>query len=356
MSEVKIEPIVSGSQADEFVELSMSEYGSKAQVSTHHYFTNKFLTNPAGESVVVSINLNQRCIGRLVLVPRIFFWNSKKIRCCYPSEFLIQKDQRGLDRALQLLSGFKKTARHYMFALVVPNKNSTEIWRKLSGLRSNAKLAVMAAPLNPLKLLLNLANSCILRAISSSIDYFYSRIFNSLSHLVTCFSAYNCKVCNVGDLPYSDIESYFENHEIRGDRSHPIMTWRTSFRADTSYIFLLVKRKKIIVGYGVFAEPEDYNGLKPLILLDIASEPKDRECVLKALGRWGIVHGCRRGSDVVLFMGVIPNQKFGFFSHLPFMSVPGRFLPDANSVFFDFIKSTEDEKSLYLTLFDCDVF
>ena len=352
--EVKVENL--DNHSAKFFSLSKAEYGDDAEVSSPHYFDKKHLNNPVGDSIILSLSKGDENIGRLVLLRRNFYWNLEPLSCCFPTDFLINAKYRGLDRVLQLLNCFKKFNKNYGFTCVTPNKNALSIWRKLSGLSDSAELVVSAMPLKIFKLLFKSQQLGLTGSILKFFDYLYSLLMLTISWISGIFSQYNCSVCEVENLPFSDINLFFEKDEIRGERSQAIVNWRTSFRIKTNYHYLLVKRANAVVGYGIFAEPEDYDGLSPLVLIDLVSRSADRVDVTRALGRWGVIEGYKRKKDLILFMGIIPNSKSSHMSHFPFILVPKLFLPDANEAFLDFNGLPKGDKALYLTLFDCDMF
>lgn len=356
MSDVTLKVENLDNHSAKFLNLSKTEYGNEAEVSSPHYFNKKHLNNPVGDSIILSLSKGDKNIGRLILLRRNFYWNLETLSCCFPTDFLIDAEYRGLDSVLQLLNGFKKFKKNYGFSCVTPNKNALNVWRKLSGLRDSAELVVSAMPLRVFKLLFKSQQIGLTGSISKFFDRSYSLLVLTITWLSGIFSQYGCSVCEAENLPLSDINLFFEKDEIRGDRSQSIVNWRTSFRIKTNYHYLLVKRKNVVVGYGIFAEPEDYDGLSPLVLMDLVSVPADRVDVTRALGRWGVIEGYKRKKDLILFMGIIPNSKSSHMTHFPFILIPKSFLPDANEAFLDLNGLPKGDKALYLTLFDCDMF
>lgn len=350
MTKVKLEKIGNQKYTDVFLKQSELEYGIDSDVSNPEYFKFKFLQNPAGSSVSLTLMEDHKSVGRLVLMPRAFRCGKNEISCTYPTELLIQKDSRGIEKLLKLISKFKIVTKEDPFILVTPNKNALDIWRGLSGLKQKRKLKVQVIPLKPSKFFFDFTNSKILGFFDTLVSIF----FVAYSHLINFLSPYHFEVCNIEESNDFDMDNFFSSEELRGDRSNIFLKWRTSYRPSTSYQFVKVKKNKRVIGYGLFSKPKNYGNLKPLILLDMVAVPKHRKAVLKSLGRFGILQ--HKDIDLLLFMAVIPNLKFHFLSCLPFISVPNRFLPDANDAFFELRSNLISNKDIYITLFDCDMF
>ena len=209
MSDVKVEVENLDNYSAKFLNLSKTEYGCEAEVSLPTYFNKKHINNPAGDSIILSLSKGDNNIGRLVLLRRNFYWNLEPLSCCFPTDFLINSEHRGLDRVLKLLNGFKKLKKNYGFSCVTPNKNALNIWRKLSGLRDSAELVVSAMPLRIFKLLFKSQQIGLTGSISKFFDQSYSLLVLNITWLSGIFSQYDCSICEVENLPFSNINLFF---------------------------------------------------------------------------------------------------------------------------------------------------
>ena len=340
--------------ASDFLKLSILEYGEDADVSSFTYFKNKYLANPSGTARSLNLSESGENIGRLVLLHRVLLLGSKVIDSVYPTEFLIQKEHRGIDKLMKLMKSFKSHKEAVKFTFVTPNKNSLNIWRKLSGFENELTLKVKVIPLRPLKLLFGQYNSRIRDLFCCPVDLFVKWLFFFFSWVCDQLSFYSCKSVSIDDLYTINSTEFFHDNELRGDRSQRNLSWRTSFRPSNDYEFVQITKNQDVVGYGIFSLPLNYDGLKPVVLLDVVAKPEHRLAVFKSLGRYGVLRN--KQSDLVLFLGVVPFLNSTLLQTLPLIGVPDRFIPDANSLLFQTGSDELNNADIYMTLFDFDMF
>jgi hypothetical protein len=354
MVDVKLSDLEHRSDASEFLQLSKMEYGADADVSKLTYFIHKFLRNPAGITKSLGLENSGVNIGRLALLPRKLFLGQKKIASVYPTEFLVQKEQRDFEKLVKLIKIFKSQTEAESFIFVTPNKNSLNIWRKLSGLKNELPLKVKVIPLMPLKLLCGQKYRKTKFIFCRPVELLVRYLFFSVSWFCDCLSPYRCLPVALGDRCSVDLIEFFNENELRGDRSQRSLLWRTSFRPSNEYQFVEILKDKHVVGYGIYSLPQNYDGLKPVVLLDVVARPEHRSAVFRCLGRSAVLRN--KQADLVLFIGIAPFLNSSFHTMLPFINVPNRFIPDANSVLFHGVSDELINAEFYLTLFDFDMF
>ena len=354
MIDIKSNDLKHENDASDFLKLSNLEYGEDADVSRLTYLKNKFLANPSGAARSLNLSEGGENIGRLVLLNRVLLLGSKTIDSVYPTELLIHKEHRSIDKLVKLIKSFKSHTEAVKFTFVTPNKNSLNIWRKLSGFENELPLKVKVIPLRPLKLLFGKYNTGIRDLFCRPVDFFVKWLFFYFSWICDQLSLYSCKSVSIEDLCTINAMEFFHDNELRGDRSQDNLLWRTSFRPSNDYEFVQIKKNLVVVGYGIFSLPLNYNGLKPVVLLDVVAKPGHRLAVLKSLGRYGVLQN--KHTDLVLFIGVAPFLNSTLLKTLPLIDVPDRFIPDANSVLFQAASNELNNADIYMTLFDFDMF
>lgn len=346
------------SDENNFISLSAHEYGEKSDLVNRSYFVQKFIRNPAGTSEILTVldtsdsEKSDQIVGRLILLPRKFKRRDKTFPLAFPTEFLIHEDYRDFFNLVSLLKFFKKNSKNKN-CLLVPNKNSANIWEKLGGVPFFTNFLVAVAPIRPIK---TISLSTGKKFKFDLLDDTFSFLVSKLFQLVNSFSSFRCEEITIDDLPKEDLNEYFSISELRGLRDSETIKWRLAFREKTSYVIIKILQKNTVVGYAIYALPQESYGQKPIVLLDLIAKPMLRKSLLRVAGRWAFIKGCKFKCNIVLLLMLGKELNGHYLSIFPLIKVPKKLVPESDKIFLNFEESNEKDFSLYLTLFDCDMF
>lgn len=352
--DLQIETVQEG-HIDPYVRLARSEYGDDAPDAIAAHVRWKFLDNPQGTSTGIHLYRRGELVGRMIASPRKFLHAHKTYTAAYIVDLLVHREHRGMIGLLQLVDGLNRLAGFDFILIPLPNPAGLTVWKDFVKLPECFELDVAVVPLRPAKLFAN--GRRVAGGVVSAFDIPWRGFIGALSTLRTVLGG---EACETKWPATADVESMFSadwGNRVVGERTPAFLEWRFRRSPLWKYDISFVRDQGQLAGYLV-SRRTNYRGCDCCFVVDAYGHPELRRQQWSAVVRRTVAREARDGAAIIMLVGNTCWGSLSAVAGLPFINVPGRFLPRRTSVVAKWLTEPAfafRPETLYLTLADCDL-
>jgi len=339
-----------------YLDMSQQEYGDSVTTTDPRHIRWKHLESPFGVSSYVSLNENDRIVGRALIQPRTLRTAVKSYNIASVMDLLINREHR--TTPVNFIKLTKACGNVGKFDLVfhTSNERTFPLYSKLLGFPNPFSLQAYGFPVRIAGLLCSVIGKRI-----DAIDWLtapFRRLIEGAAYLVGSAASLSIEEKPISD---SELEALSEKSlRLSGPllaRTNEFLQWRFYDAPLWPATVYRIDRRGLFLGYVVTRKMELGN-LNHFVLMDFLIDPDAPLFVYIALRFWLIAKAGASKADT-LFTMINPCSAYsrkcvGF----PLMGIPEKLLPHGTPIFVraGADKSLDLDGAMHLTLGDLDYF